>query len=371
MKVFFDTYKPQLFYALIVLVTLIALLVFTKILHQWLVKKKEQKFPGENNKTLNLLKRLLNSLWLVLGIIAFSFLFVEKDEYNILQSNFRLIMYLGFIAILTIVSASTINLWFKNKIKVKVTIGDDPTAYKFLRYVVVVSICFVGIVFGLLVFPSLRSVAQTALGGAGVVAIIIGVASQEALANLVGGIFIISFKPFKIGDIIKISDTMVGTVTDITLRHTVMRNFENKMIVIPNAVINKEKLINYDLGESKCCDRIEIGISYDSDVTLAKKIMQKECENHPLIIDNRSEVQKQDGQPIVKIALTALNDSSVTIRAWAWSKDYVDSFDLRCDILESVKKQFEMNGIEIPYPYRTLVMKQESVKDPLADKPKN
>ena len=362
MKIFFDTYKPQIFYGLIVLTTLITLLILTKLIYTWLLRKKKQRFPGDESNTLHLLKRVLNTLWIVLAIIAFSFLFVEKDEYNVLQNNFRLIMYLGIISVITIVSATTVNLWFKNKIKNKIEEDDDPTAYKFLRYVVVTTICFTGFIFGLLIFPSLRSIAQTALGGAGVLAIIIGVASQEALANLVGGIFIISFKPFKIGDIVKISDTMVGTVTDITLRHTVIRNFENKMIVIPNAVINQEKIINYDLGESKCCERIEIGISYDSDVQLAKKIMREECENHPVIYDNRNPIDKIDGLPMVKTAVTSLNDSSVTIRAWAWAQSFEDAFAMRCDVLESVKKRFEMEGIEIPFPYRTLVLKENKEK---------
>lgn len=150
---------------------------------------------------------------------------------------------------------------------------------------------------------------------------------------------------------------MLGTVTDITLRHTIIRNFENKMIVIPNAVINKEKLINYDLGELKCCERIEIGISYDSNIDLAKKIMQDECENHPLIYDNRTELDKLDGKPVVKTALTKLNDSSMTIRAWAWAANYGESFSLQCDVLESVKKRFDKEGIEIPFPNRTITIK--------------
>lgn len=190
-------------------------------------------------------------------------------------------------------------------------------------------------------------------------ALIIGVASQEALSNLIGGIFIIVFKPFKIGDTVKVTDTMVGRVTDITLRHTVIRNFENKMIVIPNAIMNKEKLINYDLGELKCCERIEIGISYDSDVVLAKTIMREECEKHPLIFDNRTEIDIQDGKPMVKTALTELNDSSVTIRAWAWAKDFSDSFQIKIDVLESIKMRFDQEGIEIPFPYRTIVMKKD------------
>jgi small-conductance mechanosensitive channel len=131
------------------------------------------------------------------------------------------------------------------------------------------------------------------------------------------------------------------------------------MIVIPNAIINKEKLINYDLGELKICERIEIGISYDSDVDLAKKIMQEESEKHPYILDNRSANEILDGKPIVKTALVSLNDSSVTVRAWAWARNYNDSFEMRCDLLESIKKRFDSEGIEIPFPYRTVVMKKE------------
>lgn len=220
-------------------------------------------------------------------------------------------------------------------------------------------IYFTGTLFALLAFPSLRGVAQTALGGAGVIALIAGVASQEALANVVRGIFIIYFKPFKIGDVIKVKDTMVGTVTDITLRHCIIRNFENKMIVIPNSIINKEKLINYDLGELKCCEFVEMRISYDSDVTLAKKIMQEECEKHPLIYDNRTPIDKKDGKPIVKTALTKINESTLNIRAWPWSKSFGDSFQLQCDVNETIKERFDSVGIDMAYPYRNIILKTE------------
>ena len=150
---------------------------------------------------------------------------------------------------------------------------------------------------------------------------------------------------------------MVGTVADITLRHTVLRNFENKMIVIPNAIMNKEKLINFNLNDLKICERIQIGISYDSDVDLAKKIMREECEKHPMIFDNRSAADVLDGKPIVRTALVSLDDSSVAIRAWAWARNYSDSFNMRCDLLESIKKRFDKEGIEIPFPHRTVVFK--------------
>lgn len=357
MESFFNTYKNHIIYGLIVIATVIILHFLTKILHNWLLKKEKEKYPTETPTTVNLVKRILNALWLILGVFGLTFIFVDKDKYNFILGNFELVLYLGIASITTIVVAATVNMWFKKTIQHKMSNSYDATSFKFLRKVAVVVVYFVGLIICLLAFPSLKGIAQTALGGAGVLAIIIGVASQEALSNLIGGVFIISFKPFKIGDVIKISDTMVGTVTDITLRHCVIRNFENKMIVIPNSIINKEKLINYDLGELKCCEHIEMGISYDSDVKLTKKIMQEECENHKLIYDNRTELEKACGVPIVKTAMIKINDSTMTIRAWAWTRNFSDSFSLKCDVTESMKARFDAEGIDLAFPTRTIYMK--------------
>lgn len=359
---FFETYKSPFIYGASVIAIVIVLHIITNILNKWLMKKEAQKFLGTPEKPIYILKRTLNVLWIVLGLIALSFIFVDREKDETLIGYFKLVGYLGGVAVITIVLATLGNLWFKHKIQEKTLLGYDPTSFKFLRYVVVFVICFIGVLFGLMAFPSLRGVAQTALGGAGVIALIAGVASQEALSNLVGGLFIISFKPFKIGDIVKVSDTMVGTVTDITLRHTIIRNFENKMIVIPNAVINKEKLINYDLGELKCCEHIEMNISYDSDIDLAKQILREECENHPLILDNRSIKDKKDGKPLIRTAMTRINDSSLTIRAWAWARNYSDSFSLKCDVLESTKKRFDKEGVELAFPTRTVYVNNNGEK---------
>lgn len=357
MITFFETYQTELFYAFLVVCGVILLRFFTNLFYKWTTKEDHKDFLGVQRSSFLLVKRIVNTIWLVLGIMAISALFFH-DVYERLQHNFRLILYLGVVVVITIILASSVNIWFRKKVEHKISLHEDPTTFKFLRYIAVSVVYIIGCMFALLAFPSLKGIAQTALGGAGVLALIIGVASQEALANLIGGMFIISFKPFKIGDVIKLSDVMIGTVVDITLRHTVLRNFENKMIVIPNAIMNKEKIINYNLKDLKICERIEIGISYDSDVALAKQIMKEECEKHPLIFDNRSATDVLDGKPMVRVALVALNDSSVTIRAWAWARNYSNSFDMKCDLLESIKKRFENEGIEIPYPHRTVVFKE-------------
>ena len=370
---FFYTHKAAIIYTISVISIVLLLLFLSNLFSKWLIKKFKNKFPSEKPSHIILIKRVLRILWIILGVAAISFIFIDKAYYEVAKSNFYIILYIGIIAIATIITASSANAYFRGSINKKQTANADFTSDKFLRNLVIVSIYFIGTILAILVLPSMRSIAQTALGGAGVIAVIAGVASQEALANLVGGIFIITFKPFKIGHIIKLDESMIGTVTDITLRHTIIRNYENKMIVIPNAIINKETLINYDLGEEVCCQWIEIGISYDSDIDRAKQIMREECETHPLLIDRRDELQKYNKIDKVLVRVIKLDDSAVVIRAWAWAKNYADSFIMKCDLFESIKKRFDKEGIEIPFPHRTLVFKEEqnSNQNPISSKTNN
>ncbi|WP_299156329.1 mechanosensitive ion channel family protein [uncultured Christiangramia sp.] len=356
---FWNTYRESIIYGLIVVGLVLLLLIATKYLIRWLIEKAKKKYPNDEHHRISLVGRILKILWVVLGLIAFSLVFISEDKYDIAKQNFELILYVGFVLIFTIIGASIVEALFARTIKKTTASGGDPTSYKFLRYLSVFGVYFIGAILATLAFPALRGIAQTALGGAGILALVIGVASQEALANLIGGVFIIAFKPFRVGDVIKITDDLVGTVTDITLRHTIIRNYQNKMIVIPNAIINKEKVTNYDLDEKKICQWIEIGISYDSDIDLAKKIMKEECEAHPSLFDNRSNQDLRNGVPLVIVRVTNLGDSSITIRAWAWAWDYASAFVMKCELYESIKKRFDAEGVEIPFPHRTLVFKKD------------
>jgi small-conductance mechanosensitive channel len=363
MNEFIQENSKAIYHILATVGTVIVLLVITNYFHKWLKAKLNAKFPNQDSSTLDLLRRILKTLWIVLGFISLIFVFIDEQYYQRVQKDFWLIFYLGFVLILTIIGVSVVQMLFAHVIAKRVEEKNDPTSYKFLRNLAVFGVYFLGVLFAVMAFPSLRGLAQTALGGAGVIAVIAGVASQEALANLVGGVFIITFKPFKIFDIVRISDDMVGTVIDITLRHTVIRNFENKMIVVPNSIINKEKLINYDLGDRKCCQWIEIGISYDSDIDTAKEIMREQCTQHPSILDNRNPVDIKNGDPKVLVRVVGLNESEVTLRAWTWAKDYPSSFVMKCDLLESIKKEFDAKGIEIPFPHRTMVFKENQLAE--------
>lgn len=264
-----------------------------------------------------------------------------------------------FIAIIiaTIIIAVVVNKFFKRLIhKSAEEINNDPTNYLFLRHAVTALIYIVGFSLAIFMMPNLRALASSLLAGAGILAVAVGFASQHALSNIIGGIFIVLFKPFRVNDRINLRE-LNGIVEDITLRHTVIRDFENKRIIIPNAIISEEIIVNSNFVDDRICKWIDIGISYDSDIEIAKAIIKSEILNHPLHIDPRTQEQIDNGDVLAPVRVMGLGDSSVNLRGWAWAKDYVDGFKMSCDLLESIKLRFDKEGIEIPFPHRTIVTK--------------
>lgn len=269
----------------------------------------------------------------------------------------QILFSLGIILV-TVLVAYLFNRIYSKMIRNSTRImRNDPTNYKFLKHFIIATIYLVGISVAIYMVPSLKTLASSLLAGAGILAISVGFASQHALSNVISGLFIVIFKPFKVNDRLNIR-TFQGTVEDITLRHTVIRDFENKRIVIPNTLISDEIIVNSDFAEEKICKWIDIGITYESDIDLAKKIMEDEVLKHPLHIDPRTPEQIQNNEPIVPVRVLNLAESSVVLRAWSWAHNAADGFTMSCDLYESIKKRFDAEGVQIAYPHRTVIIKQ-------------
>lgn len=238
----------------------------------------------------------------------------------------------------------------------------DPTKYNFLMNAMNFIILVIAIMVIFYHIPELKQYGVGIFASAGVLAAIVGFASQSAFSNIVSGIFIVLFKPFRVGDHISLSGGNMGEVEDITLRHTVIRNYENRRIVIPNSIISNDTIVNSSLNEDKTCMYVVFGISYDSDIDLAIKIMQEEAAKHPAMLDNRSEEDKAAGKPAIVVRLIDFGDSSVNLRAYVWAEDPMVGFMMKCDLNKSIKKRFDDAGIEIPFPYRTIVYKDAKNK---------
>ncbi|WP_320019532.1 mechanosensitive ion channel family protein [Labilibaculum manganireducens] len=235
----------------------------------------------------------------------------------------------------------------------------DPTNYSFLKNAVSFLIFTIVVIIVFYSIPELKSVGVSLMASAGILAAILGFASQQAFSNIISGIFIVIFKPFRVGDFIKIGELHQGTVEDITLRHTVIKNPENRRVIIPNSVISSETILNSSITDAKVCSFIEIGISYSSNIDKAIEIIQNQALNHPNFYDNRTEEEKEENIDQVVVRVINLGDSSVTLRAYVWAEDSGKAFVTKCDLLKSIKEQFDRDGIEIPFPHQTVYLRQE------------
>ena len=164
----------------------------------------------------------------------------------------------------------------------------------------------------------------------------IGLALQGSLSNFAGGIMILLFKPFKVGDYIEAAGES-GTVSEISVVYTELLTVDNKRITIPNGTLTNSVIENYSSEDLRRVD-LTFNTAYDCDMNTVKNVISKVIENNPKALKNP--------EPFVR--LSAHNDSALTYTVRIWCKN-ADYWDVNFDTIESVKKAFDENGISIPY----------------------
>lgn len=172
----------------------------------------------------------------------------------------------------------------------------------------------------------------------------IGISLQNVIRNFVAGLFIFTDRPFRIGDEIQ-WDGNHGVVHDISLRVTRVKTLNNEVLTVPNSELTDGVIMN-PVKEGPLRLQIEFGIGYEDDVHHATDLILEEAERHPEILDD----------PEPSVVLTELGGSSVTLQARVWIRsDEVGARPgIRSDFITGVKYRFEDEGINIPYPHRTL-----------------
>jgi small-conductance mechanosensitive channel len=233
----------------------------------------------------------------------------------------------------------------------------DPTRYNFFKNAVDFILFFVALVVIFRSIPALHTLGTTLLTGAGVLAAIVGFASQAAFSNIISGFFLVIFKPFSVGDRVRIGQLYTGDVEDINLRHTTIKDFENRRVIIPNSVISNETIINSTITDEKTCMFVEVAISLSSNIDQAIKIIQDEAVRHRYYIDNRTDTEKARGEHPVMVRVMTFLDSGIHLRASVWAKDPTDGFDLKCDLNKAIKERFDAAGVTMANLHHLLVMK--------------
>jgi small conductance mechanosensitive channel len=233
----------------------------------------------------------------------------------------------------------------------------DPTRYNFFKNAVDFIIFLVATIIIFRSIPAFHTIGTTLLTGAGVLAAIVGFASQSAFSNIISGFFLVIFKPFSVGDRVRIGQLHTGDVEDITLRHTIIKDFENRRIVIPNSVISNETIINSTLTDERTCMFIEIPVAFSTNLNKAIDIIQHEAIQHPLCVDNRTPEELTKGDHPVVVKVLSFGDFGILLRGYAWATSPTNGFDLKCDLNKSIKEKFEEENIEFGYPVRILINK--------------
>ena len=261
------------------------------------------------------------------------------------------------VLLLTLAVASLVNRLMKKLVdRHRQTNSSIATVLGFVRYIAVAAVYFAGGMVIIGAIPMLSSAVRTLLATGGVLAVVAGLAAQEALGSVVSGMMILAFKPFKMGDVVRYVDNdIVGTVEEITLHHTAVRTFENKRVIIPNSKMNSAIIENADYADSKVCVFLTVSITYESDLRKAKKLLAAEVEKRPEFLDIRTPEQKHEGAPAVPVVVYELAESAVVLRASMWAKDNSTAFSLKCAVLEGIKLTYDREGIGLAYPHMQLV----------------
>ncbi len=212
--------------------------------------------------------------------------------------------------------------------------NTDPSLRPFLKSMasVLLKIMLIISVMGMMGIEMTSFIAI--LGAAGLA---VGLALSGTLQNFAGGVMLLIFKPFKVGDFIEAQGFM-GTVSEIQIFNTILKTPDNKTIIIPNGGLSTGPMTNFSTEPTRRVD-FSFGIGYSDDIDKAKSVLER-----VLAIDVRIH---KDPKPF--IAVGELGDSSVnfTVRVWVDGADY---WGVHFDTIEKVKKEFDKEGISIPFP---------------------
>lgn len=227
-----------------------------------------------------------------------------------------------------------LNLLFTKMLEKKNT---DPTLSSFLRSLVNIVLNFIVIIVIISILGIETSSFVALFASAGIA---IGMALSGSLQNFAGGVMIMFFRPFKVGDFLE-TQNVTGVVKEIQIFNTIILTTDNKTVIVPNGGLSTGIITNYSKESKRRVDFV-FSIAYGEDYDKAKSVLLDLLNRNPLVL-------KSDDVPAPFIAITKLDESSVNIvvRVWVESKDY---WNVYFQMNEDVYKEFTKQGVNIPFP---------------------
>ncbi len=303
--------------------------------------------------------RVLGYFVYVLGLIIFGYILltsplgphIATDVWSVI--NFLTGVFLTYLAVYVV------NVAFKRyTVTIEEKEGGFKTTIQFLRRIALSLVAIIGVSVATFAnFPSLGAAIASIFVAAGFVSIVVGLAAQTSLSNIIAGLVLSTSRPFKIGDALSYAGEWAW-VEDIKLTFTVLKTWDNRRLVVPNQMFLNSTLINYDDADSTKLCIVYVSITFESDLDKAIEILKGAALRHPDFLP-------QEDLPIVHVMdLGGANGVSkdpnssagVSLRLLSRAKDQSTNFQMSKDLLYSVKKAFDENGIELASPRRRVFM---------------
>lgn len=268
----------------------------------------------------------------ILIVIKQGMVIIMIDNFVKWLENFapHLISAAIILAVGTVVTKIVIKIMSKGRMSKRL----EPTAQSFIRSIIKTSLYVIVIIMTLSALQVPMSSIIAAVGAAGVA---IALALQNSLSNVAGGFLLMLNRPFKCGDFVEINGVS-GNVDAITILYTRLLTIDNKAVIIPNGTATNATITNYTQEE---CRRLEMhfSIAYDADFDKAREILLETIGSNPLALNAPQ-------PPMIVMSEHADSAIKIMVRVWVKSENY---WDLNFELLEDVKHNFDLNGIEIPY----------------------
>jgi small-conductance mechanosensitive channel len=322
-------------------VLLIVRAIAFRILHRW-AERSETKLDDI------IIASIKNPSFLfavAIGIhVGLTFSGLPEKHLGYLSKTLHIIMILA----VTLASANLAGRLFKNYIqKSNIPIPTTGLAYGILKG----AILLIGFLVCLSVLGVSIAPLLTALGVGGLA---VALALQDTLANLFAGIHILMEKSIRVGDFVKLETGQEGYIDDITWRTTRVRMLPNNIVVVPNSKLSQSVVTNYYLPEKRMSLLIPIGVSYSSDPEQVERILVEEAKKGASDIPGLL----ADPEPFVRF-IPGFGDSSLDFTLICQVAEFVDQYLAQHELRKRIFKRFKAEGIEIPFPQRTVHLREE------------
>ena len=264
-----------------------------------------------------------------------------------------LLSLLGFIAglVITFILAHYLNKILKRSFS-SVVLSQPKfiTTLTIMRRLIVLVVVLIGVMAATFTaFPESLGIITSIFVAAGFASIVVGLAAQSSLSNVISGIINSVSQPFRIGDAVTFRNEFCY-VEDMRLIHTIMRTWDNRRLVVPNSILQNEVIINYSMNDPSVLVPVPVQVSYESDISKAMRIMTDAARSHPDCIPS---------EDLPNTVVMELQDSGILLRLLSMAKDQSTAFGMTRDLLLKIKTDFDEQGIEIPYPKRQLILGKE------------